>query len=138
MSARRKGRELALQMLYQWDVARPTLEQVVASVSEFSSPGETALRFASALVASTVDRIEQIDGLIAAASERWRLDRMSTVDKNILRLAVCELMEGTTPRSVVINEALEVTKRFSTPDATAFVNGVLDAVGTRLEMPAEK
>jgi transcription antitermination protein NusB len=111
---------------------------VVASVSELSAPGETALRFASALVASTVDRIEEIDSLIHAASEHWRLDRMSIVDKNILRLAVCELMERTTPRSVVINEALEVAKRYSTPDATAFVNGVLDAVGTRLETTAEK
>jgi transcription antitermination protein NusB len=124
-------------MLYQWDVARPPVEEIIASISELQTPGEATLRFASELVTATVDRVEEIDGLIIAASERWRLDRMSTVDRNILRLAICELMERTTPRSVVINEALEVAKRYSTPEATAFVNGVLDAVGTRLETAAE-
>jgi transcription antitermination protein NusB len=125
-------------MLYQWDVARAPLEEVIASISDLVAPGGTALRFASELVTSTVDRVEEIDSLIIAASERWRLDRMSTVDRNILRLAVEELLEGTTPRSVVINEALEVAKRYSTTESTAFVNGVLDAVGTRLETPAKK
>lgn len=125
-------------MLYQWDVARAPLGDVMRSISELQAPGETALRFAGELVGSTVERIDEIDALIVGASERWRLERMSTVDRNILRLAVCELLDQTTPRSVVINEALEVAKRYSTPDATAFVNGVLDAVGRRLETAAEK
>lgn len=138
MGARRKGRELALQMLYQWDVARPPLEDIIDSISELQAPGESALRFARELVASTVERIEEIDRLIAAASERWRLGRMSTVDRNILRLAVAELLERATPKNIVINEALEVAKRYSTPDSAAFVNGVLDAIGNRLETTAER
>lgn len=138
MGARRKGRELALQMLYQWDVARPPLEDVIASIAELQAPAESALGFAQALVESTIARIEEIDGLIAAASERWRIERMSTVDRNILRLAAAELLDRMTPRSVVINEALEIAKRYSTPDSAAFVNGVLDAIGGRLETAAEK
>ena len=138
MGARRKGRELALQMLYQWDVSREPVEIVIESSSELQNAGDAAREFASRLVEGTVDRVEEIDRILIETSEHWRLGRMSTVDRNVLRLAVYELLTKETPPGVVINEALEVAKRFSSPESAAFVNGVLDAVNSRLEATAEK
>ena len=136
MGARRKGRELALQMLYQWDVSREPVESVIESSSELQSAGDAAREFASRLVEGTVDRIEEIDKILIETSEHWRLGRMSTVDRNVLRLAVYELLERSTPPGVVINEALEVAKRFSSPESAGFVNGVLDAVNQELNAKA--
>jgi N utilization substance protein B len=119
-------------MLYQWDVSRQPLGHIFETISGLSKGGEDATVFARRLVEGTVHRLDEIDGLLAEHSERWRVDRMSAVDRNILRLAVFEVMEGRTPKNVVIDEALEVTKRFSSPEAVQFVNGVLDAVCARL------
>jgi N utilization substance protein B len=136
VGARRKGRELALQMLYQWDVSREPVESVIESSSELQNAGDAAREFASGLVEGTVDRIEEIDKILIETSEHWRLGRMSTVDRNALRLAVYELLTKATPPGVVINEALEVVKRFSSPESAAFVNGVLDAVNQELNAKA--
>jgi N utilization substance protein B len=138
VGARRKGRELALQMLYQWDVGREPVESVVESSSELQSAGDAAREFASRLVEGTVDRVEEIDRILIETSEHWRLGRMSTVDRNVLRLAVYELLAKETPPGVVINEALEVAKRFSSPESAAFVNGVLDAVNQELNTKAQQ
>jgi len=138
VGARRKGRELALQMLYQWDVSREPVEAIVESSPEISKAGDAAREFARGLVEGTIDRVEEIDKILIETSEHWRLGRMSTVDRNVLRLAVYELLTKSTPASVVINEALEVAKRFSSPESVAFVNGVLDAVNARLEARAER
>jgi len=137
VGARRKGRELALQMLYQWDVSREPVESVIESSSELQRASEAAREFASRLVDGTVDRIEEIDKILIETSEHWRLGRMSTVDRNVLRLAVYELLEKSTPPGVVINEALEVAKRFSSPESAGFVNGVLDAVNQELNAKAQ-
>ena len=91
MGARRKGRELALQMLYQWDVSREPVEIVIESSSELQNAGDAAREFASRLVEGTVDRVEEIDKILIETSEHWRLGRMSMVDRNVLRLAVYEL-----------------------------------------------
>ena len=136
MGARRKGRELALQMLYQWDVSREPVESVIESSSELQRASEAAREFASRLVDGTVDRIEEIDKILIETSEHWRLGRMSTVDRNVLRLAVYELLEKSTPPGVVLNEALEVAKRFSSPESAGFVNGVLDAVNQEINAKA--
>jgi transcription antitermination protein NusB len=133
MGARRKGRELALQMLYQWDVGRQPVESVIESTAELQRAGDAAREFASGLLEGTIDRIEEIDKILIETSEHWRLGRMSTVDRNVLRLAVYELLMKETPPSVVINEALEVAKRFSSPESPAFVNGILDAVNQELD-----
>ena len=138
MGARRKGRELALQMLYQWDVSREPVESVIESSSELQTAGDAAREFASRLVEGTVDRVEEIDKILIETSEHWRLGRMSTVDRNVLRLAVYELLEKAEPPGVVINEALEVVKRFSSPESAAFVNGVLDAVNQELDAKARQ
>jgi N utilization substance protein B len=137
VGARRKGRELALQMLYQWDVTREPLDRIVESMALLQNAGEDARKFARVLAEGTIRRIDEIDTNITEQSDSWRLDRMATVDRNILRVAIFELMETETPKNVVINEALEVTKRFSAPDAVSFVNGVLDAVCASLEGASE-
>jgi N utilization substance protein B len=125
-------------MLYQWDLTRRPVEDVVDSIEGLQKAGEAARSFARELLAGTVDRVEEIDGLLAEHSDRWRLDRMSVVDRNLLRLAVYELLSKASPPGVVINEALEIAKRFSTPEAPAFVNGVLDAVSASLGTTAGK
>ena len=124
-------------MLYQWDVTSEPLDRIVESMALLRGAGEEARTFARALAEGTIRRIDEIDANISQQSDSWRLDRMATVDRNILRVAIYELMETDTPKSVVINEALEVTKRFSAPDAVSFVNGVLDAVCTSIEGASE-
>jgi N utilization substance protein B len=89
------------------------------------------------LAEGAIARVEEIDAIISRQSDAWRLDRMAMVDRNILRVAVYELMETETPKNVVINEALEIAKRFSAPDAVSFVNGVLDAVSHSIERASE-
>lgn len=138
MSARRKGRELALQMLYQWDVTKSPLPEIFSSIEGLRSAGEEAGRFARSLAAGTVERMVEIDALLSEHSERWRLSRMSTVDRNLLRLAVYECLATETPPKVIINEALEIAKRFSSAESASFVNGVLDAIRTKLSSATER
>ena len=137
MGVRRKGRELALQMLYQWDVTRAPFGEVVWSIGEIRNPSEEARDFGRSLAEGTIRRVEEIDALISEQSDSWRLSRMAAVDRNILRVAVYEFLDTETPKRVVINEALEITKRFSAPDAVSFVNGVLDAVCANIEATSE-
>ena len=137
MGVRRKGRELALQMLYQWDVTRAPFGEVVWSIGEIRNPSEEARDFGRSLAEGTIRRVEEIDALISAQSDSWRLSRMAAVERNILRVAVYEFLDTETPKRVVINEALEITKRFSAPDAVSFVNGVLDAVCANIEATSE-
>src|ERR1051325_5442435 len=120
MGTRRKSRELVLQMLFQADMGR----QSGADVRGFA---EDLFRVAS-------ERTAEIDTLIESHAEHWRMERMAAVDRNILRAAVAEFMAfPTTPRAVVINEALEIARRFSTPESVQFINGVLDSVGKELD-----
>lgn len=124
-------------MLYQWDVTHEPLEQIVEYTDGLQQAGDEARAFARMLVGGAIRRVDEIDAKISRQSESWRLDRMATVDRNILRIAIYEFMETETPKSVVINEALEVAKRFSAPDAVSFINGVLDAVCANIEGHAE-
>lgn len=137
MGVRRKGRELALQMLYQWDVTRAPFGEIVWSIGAIRNPSEEARDFGRFLAEGTIRRVEEIDALITAQSDSWRLSRMAAVDRNILRVAVYEFLDTETPKRVIINEALEITKRFSLPDAVSFVNGVLDAVCANIEATSE-
>ena len=133
MGARRKGRESAVQMLYQWELTGEPVKKVLDSFKTLGEGSDASRDFARYLVEGTLAHREEIDPLIEAQAEKWRIERMSTVDRNILRVAVYELLFEPTPRTVVINEALEVTRRFSSEDAVAFVNGVLDGVRQKLE-----
>lgn len=138
---RRSGRAYALQLLYarDGDASADVAGAAVSWADAFELDVEPqAQLFARDLVAAASERAAEIDALIAGASKNWRIDRMSRVDRNILRLGACELIAfPDVPVKVVINEAVELAKRFGTAESSAFVNGVLDriagAVGRRSE-----
>jgi N utilization substance protein B len=134
MPARHRSRQRALQVLFSCDLRRQPVEDAIAafyrtleSDEEDPSPGQPD-EFMETLVRGATLQAASIDQRIAAKSEHWRLDRMPTVDRNILRLAVYEMSEVGTPPPVVIDEALELARKFSTDESVAFINGVLDAV----------
>ena len=135
MGTRRKSRELVLQMLFQADMGRQTPAEVRRTFWSEQNAVEGEVRgFAEDLFRVATDRTAEIDGLIERHAEHWRMDRMATVDRNVLRSAVAELVGfPTTPRAVVINEALEIARKFSSPESVQFINGVLDSVGRDLE-----
>jgi len=132
--SRRTGRAYALQLLYarDGDPATDVAGAAMAWAEAFDIEIDAvAQAFAGELVAAAAERAAKIDELIAAASKNWRIDRMSRVDRNILRLGACELIAfGDVPVKVVINEAVELAKRFGTAESSAFVNGVLDRIAT--------
>src|SRR4051794_18454691 len=131
---RRTGRAYALQLLYARDNDASTdLANAASSwASEFELEIEPAAQeFATKLVAAAAERTKEIDDLITTSSKNWRLERMSRVDRNILRLGATELVAfKDVPVKVVINEAVELAKRFGTAESSAFVNGVLDRIAT--------
>src|SRR5215813_2414332 len=134
MGTRRKSRELALQMLFQADMGKQAPEMVQKVFwMERSNVDEEVRGFAEDLFRVANDKSEQINGLIEKHTQHWRIDRMAAVDRNILREAVAEFLGyPQTPRAVVINEALEIARKFSTPESVQFINGVLDSVGKEL------
>ena len=131
---RRKSRELAMQMLFQADIGRQTSDQVRATFWKAGDPVEPEVRsFAEDLFHVVEDRQEEIDALIVAHAKHWRLERMPAVDRNLLRMAVAELLGfKSTPFPIVINEALEIGRRFSGPESINFLNGVLDSIARSL------
>lgn len=136
MGARRKARICALQMLFQYDVARPSVEELTRSYWEAfgDDMGNVPHEFSDKLALGAISHLDEIDALIKRRAENWRIQRMAVVDRNLLRLAIYEfLFESDTPKTVVINEALEIARRFSTFEATQFINGILDAIKRDLE-----
>ena len=136
--SRRRGREAAVQMLYQWEVGRVSMYEVRQTFwggpasEETLSDDERA--FASSLADGVADKLTTIDPVIVDAAEHWRLERMNVMDRLILRLAVYEFLHAPeTPAKVVINEALELARTFSNEDAVRFINGMLDAIRKKLE-----
>jgi N utilization substance protein B len=136
---RLRARETALQILYHWDIAHTDIQEAADTffVHQWvgTEPASEEIReFATALARDTVQRLDRIDPLIAETAERWRPERMAVLDRLILRMAVCELVRGSgTPAAVVINEALELARTFSTEDAVKFINGMLDGVRKKLD-----
>lgn len=146
MNSRHRAREAALQMLYQWEIGRAPEKDIVRAYwagrdaapdpdDEFADAvPEAALvederAYANGLFAGTVERVRETDELIAAHARNWRIERMAVVDRLVLRLAIYELLERPdTPVPVVINEAMELARRFSGEEPVPFINGVLDAV----------
>lgn len=137
--SRHRAREAALQMLYQWEVGRTSMPDVLRSFWLQAQPDGDAVPdelrgFAERLAGGVTDTIGNIDPVIAEAAEHWRIERMNVMDRLILRLAIYEFMhEPETPARVILNEALELARTFSGDEAVRFVNGVLDAVRRRLE-----
>jgi len=137
MGTRRKSRELALQMLFQADMGKQPAEQVRKTFwTERKEVGDDVQGFADDLFRIASDRNQQIDQLIESHAAHWRMERMAAVDRNILRAAVAEFLGyPSTPRAVVINEAIEIARKFSSPESVQFINGVLDSVGKEIEQP---
>lgn len=137
---RHRAREAALQILYQWEITGRDVERTAETFfgHQWSDPGEPPedLRlFATRLAYDTVERLDHIDPLIADTSARWRPERMAVLDRLILRMAVCELMDAAAsgpPPAVVINEALELARTFTTEESVKFINGMLDAIRKKI------
>ena len=140
-SGRRKARECALQMLFAADVvADPKYFSTVDYWKELGEPeiDEKSHAFADNIVNGTLRELSTIDDRIRTRAEHWRIERMAIVDRNILRLSVYEFLFEDTPHTVVINEALEIARRFSTFEATQFITGILDAIKLDLENKSSK
>jgi N utilization substance protein B len=132
---RRKSRELALQMLFQLDMGKQTTDEVRKTFWNERRDLDPKVRgFADDLFRVAADRQAEIDQIVERNAEHWRMDRMAAVDRNVLRCGVAEMVGFVdTPKPVVINEALEIARRFSTPESVTFINGVLDSVAKELE-----
>jgi N utilization substance protein B len=145
-AARHRAREAALQMLYQWEVghvsaheavrtywpgrdAPPSPEDEHADAVPDVVVSDTDRTWANALVAGTIQRVTEIDELIAKQLKNWRIERVAVIDRLVMRLAIFEMLtEADTPAKVVINEALELARTFSGEEPVPLINGVLDAV----------
>ncbi len=124
-----------MQMLYQWEICGYTPAQVQASFFANNRAAAEVEAYARDLFEGAVNDLDRLDGLVRERAENWRLERMAAVDRNILRVALCELLHHPeTPPVAVINEALEIARRFSGEGSVEFVNGVLD--GIRKKLPA--
>jgi transcription antitermination protein NusB len=135
---RHRAREAALQILYQWEIGRHDVDRAAETFftqqwPDVQPPGDDLRDFAASLARETVERLETIDPLIAETTERWRPERMAVLDRLVLRMAICEMLrDRDTPPAVVINEALELARTFSTEEAVKFINGMLDAIRKKL------
>jgi len=127
MGVRRRGRELALQMLYQHELAGTSLAEMASRFEDLALAPPQAREFALALVQGVLEHLAEIDRHVSQQTEHWRIERMAAVDRNILRLALYELLYAPdTPPAVVIDEAVELAKRYGSEHSGPFVNGVLD------------
>ncbi len=130
---RRRARELAMQALYQSETTGQTVEEAFQLIRENFQANKRAVSYALELLAGVHDCLAEIDGHISEHSINWRLERMNSVDRSILRIAVYELLrQKDIPVSVVINEAIEVAVRYSDEDAPPFINGILDSLKNKL------
>jgi N utilization substance protein B len=132
---RHHAREAALQMLYQWEVGRVSIDDAVKAWPRVAEDDSKAVSpFAARLAHGVAARVSDIDPLISEAASTWRIERMNVLDRLILRLAIYELLEEPdTPASVIIDEAIELARSFSSSESLGFVNGVVDAVRRKLE-----
>lgn len=129
MGKRRFSRELALKFLYQFEFNEGGFNDQIASFEERLSCKEEVKEFMGELVSKVFHHMKDIDDILKKYSERWALDRMTVVDRNLLRLGVCELMYSQTiPPKVVINEAVEIAKKYSGEESPDFINGILDKI----------
>jgi N utilization substance protein B len=128
MPQRHKGRQYALQMLFQWEIGKQEPRRIEDGFWRIARAEKNTRVFANELFEGVVKDASELDALVSAHTENWRLERIALIDRAILRLGVHELRSGKTPRKVVVNEAVELAKTFSSEEAAGFVNGVLDSV----------
>ena len=141
---RQRSRQVALQTLYARDFAEPeqadgeaAIQEIFERVAQNFDLPSGARDFALELVAGTNSELSDIDDLLAANAINWKISRMATVDRNVLRLAIYELTRTDTPVSVVLDEAIQLARRFGSESSPGFVNGVLDAVAKQIGKQAE-
>jgi N utilization substance protein B len=135
MGARRKARELALQMLYQYDLSANPPAQIVETFEELQKSKPNTREFAVKIFNGTVENLAKLDEMIAAQADNWRISRMAVVDRNIIRMSIYELLnEPETPKLVIIDEAIEIGKKFGTQKSSQFINGILDGILKRYNL----
>ena len=129
MGKRRSSRELALKFLYQFELNEGDFDEQIKLFLERNSSQEGVENFMKELVVSLINKREEIDEIIQKYSDHWVLDRMTVIDRNILRIGTCELLLNfSTPPKVVINEAIDIAKKYGNEDSPEFINGILDKV----------
>lgn len=129
MGKRRRSREFALQVLYQLEITKQGALQAMVQLRENFSPEEGEDEFAKRVVLGVMEHRQEIDRLIKERSENWRLDRMTIIDRNILRIAIFELLYcGDIPPKVTLNEAIDLGKRYGSEESGSFINGILDRI----------
>ena len=121
-----------MQMLFQWDMSRQDPAKLEAKFWRSAKAADTTRAFANKLFEGAAKDADELDALIVQHAQNWRLERMAIIDRAVLRLAIYELRIAETPSKVVLNEAVDLAKKFSSEDAGAFVNGILDAVSKTL------
>ncbi|MGZ4809342.1 MAG: transcription antitermination factor NusB [Thermoanaerobaculia bacterium] len=135
MGARRKARELALQMLFQHDLSGNAPDTIVTTFEDLQKSKPNTREFAVKIFRGTVDNITSIDDMIQQQADNWRLSRMAVVDRNIIRMSVYEFLHETdTPKLVIIDEAIEIAKKFGTQKSSQFINGILDGILKRYNL----
>jgi transcription antitermination protein NusB len=134
VSLRTKGREFAMQMLFQWEMSKQDPDKLEGKFWRSAKAADNTRDFANQLFEGAAKDVADLDALIVKHTENWRFERLAAIDRAILRLAMYELRAGQTPPKVVLNEAIELAKKFSSDEAAPFVNGVLDAF--RKSLPA--
>ena len=128
MSLRRKAREFALQMLFQWEMHPEEPARTEAGFWKNARSEKKTRDFTNQLFEGTLAAVKEIDPVLELHAKNWRLERMAAIDRNILRLAIYELRVADAPAKVIINEAVELAKKFSSEESAPFINGILDAV----------
>jgi N utilization substance protein B len=135
MGARRKARELALQMLYQHDLSGNAADAIIGTFEDLQKSKANTREFAVRIFRGTLDNLARIDEMITAQADNWRLSRMAVVDRNIIRMSVYEFLHETdTPKLVIIDEAIEIAKKFGTQKSSQFINGILDGILKRYNL----
>jgi len=135
MGARRKARELALQMLFQHDMSGNAPDQILTTFEELQKSKPNTREFATRIFRGTVDNLDRIDEMITAQADNWRLSRMAVVDRNIIRMCIYEFLhEEDTPKLVIIDEGIEIAKKYGTQKSSQFINGILDGILKRYNL----
>ena len=138
MGARRKARELVLQMLYQHDMSGNAPDMIVDTFDDLQKSKPNTRDFATKIFRGTVDNLSEIDGMIQAQADNWRLSRMAVVDRNIIRMSIYEFLhEDDTPKLVIIDEAIEIAKKYGTAKSSQFINGILDGILKRYNLDSD-
>ena len=135
MGARRKARELALQMLFQHDMSGNVPDMIIQTFEELQKSKANTREFATKIFRGTVENLASIDEMITAQADNWRLSRMAVVDRNIIRMCVYEFLhENDTPKLVIIDEGIEIAKKYGTQKSSQFINGILDGILKRYNL----